>query len=297
MPVNSNNRPLIFGEVLYDHFPDNSTVLGGAPFNVAWHLQAFGQRPLLVSAVGNDPLGRSIELAMDDWELDRAGLQQDASHATGTVEVSLENNEPAYAIVSECAYDFIDRDKLPTTAPTLLYHGTLALRHPVSNAALSKLNQTGSPVFLDVNLRPPWWNEPLVTAALSNATWVKLNENELNEIDSSSEPCAEKAKTMLGQYNLELLIITQGSKGAVAFETTGGSISVQPETDICMVDTVGAGDAFTSVIITGLLQEWPLEITLQRAQAFASAIVGTRGATVQDRGFYHNITSHWGLTN
>ncbi|MCG2635366.1 MAG: carbohydrate kinase, partial [Gammaproteobacteria bacterium] len=26
----------IYGEVLFDHFPDGSRVLGGAPFNVAW---------------------------------------------------------------------------------------------------------------------------------------------------------------------------------------------------------------------------------------------------------------------
>ena len=53
-------RPVIFGEVLFDHFPDGARVLGGAPFNVAWHLQAFGSAPLFVSRVGNDPAGREV---------------------------------------------------------------------------------------------------------------------------------------------------------------------------------------------------------------------------------------------
>ena len=54
----SNNRPIhVFGEVLFDHFPDGSRVLGGAPFNVAWHLQAFGQSPRFISRIGNDPAG------------------------------------------------------------------------------------------------------------------------------------------------------------------------------------------------------------------------------------------------
>ena len=35
-------RAIIFGEVLFDTFPDGTAVLGGAPFNVAWHLQGFG---------------------------------------------------------------------------------------------------------------------------------------------------------------------------------------------------------------------------------------------------------------
>ena len=51
-------RPLIFGEVLFDRFPDGSIVLGGAPFNIAWHLQAFKQSPLFISRVGDDPLGQ-----------------------------------------------------------------------------------------------------------------------------------------------------------------------------------------------------------------------------------------------
>jgi len=32
----NNNHPIhVFGEVLFDHFPDGSRILGGAPFNVA----------------------------------------------------------------------------------------------------------------------------------------------------------------------------------------------------------------------------------------------------------------------
>ena len=68
------NRPIIFGEVLFDCFPDGSRVLGGAPFNVAWHLQAFGAEPLFVSRVGNDPMGRKIRDAMLQWGMDTSGL-------------------------------------------------------------------------------------------------------------------------------------------------------------------------------------------------------------------------------
>ena len=49
-----NAQPLVFGEVLWDCFPDGQQVLGGAPFNVAWHLHAFGISPLFVSRVGQD---------------------------------------------------------------------------------------------------------------------------------------------------------------------------------------------------------------------------------------------------
>ena len=60
-------RPWIFGEVLFDCFPDGSRVLGGAPFNVAWHLQALGLEPLFLSRVGRDAAGREIRTAMGEW--------------------------------------------------------------------------------------------------------------------------------------------------------------------------------------------------------------------------------------
>ncbi len=69
----------------------------------------------------------------------------------------------------------------------------------------------------------------------------------------------------------------------------------RPASGNSVVDTVGAGDAFTSVIILGLVRGWPLQQTLDRAQAFASAVVGVRGATVQDPGFYRPFIDQWEL--
>ena len=62
----SNNHNIhVFGEALFDHFPDGSRVLGGAPFNVAWHLQAFGLSPRFISRIGDDPPGHEITALMD----------------------------------------------------------------------------------------------------------------------------------------------------------------------------------------------------------------------------------------
>lgn len=81
-------RICLFGEVLFDHFPDGKQVLGGAPFNVAWHLQALGQAPLFISRVGTDPEGEQIRRSMDDWGMDLGGLQTDPALPTGRVSVS-----------------------------------------------------------------------------------------------------------------------------------------------------------------------------------------------------------------
>lgn len=77
----------------------------------------------------------------------------------------------------------------------------------------------------------------------------------------------------------------------------GAPFNVRPGAVKQVVDTVGAGDAFASVLIFGLLQEWSLSRTLERAQAFASSMVSVRGATVNDMAFYQSHLEAWGLTD
>jgi fructokinase len=91
------------------------------------------------------------------------------------------------------------------------------------------------------------------------------------------------------------VLVTLGDKGARAFTAAGETLSVAPDRSTEVVDTVGAGDAFASVLILGLLNDWPMQLTLQRAQGFASSIVGVRGATVSDKAFYQQFCKDWDL--
>lgn len=290
-------RPVVFGEVLFDQFPDGGMVLGGAPFNVAWHLQAFGQSPLLISRVGDGPLGRQIRDTMLEWGMDAAGLQLDSAHPTGVVKVSLEHGEPRFDIVAESAYDHIDHDAMPPLpASALLYHGSLALRHAASRRAFQALHAAASgPVFMDVNLRPPWWQRQTVLEAVGRATWIKLNEDELRRLVSDHDEAQAAARQLLNENELAAVILTRGAAGALALSATGECQVVAPQPALKIRDTVGAGDAFASVCILGLLQRWPLAVSLARAQSFASAIVGVQGATVNDRTFYRPFISAWDL--
>lgn len=293
----SNIRPLIFGEVLFDHFPNGSVVLGGAPFNVAWHLHAFGLQPLMVSRIGPDKLGDSVEKAMRKWGMDCSGLQKDPVHPTGTVDVQFNDGEPSYEIVDHVAYDFIDASKLPLLeGDWLLYHGSLALRHETSASALATLIEHYSCArFVDINLRSPWWQLDRVIQMIKGANWLKLNGDELAEIYPETKSKEEGVKK-LSEMVSKQIVLTGGEQGATAISMADGSErSVVPEKATSVIDTVGAGDAFCSVFVAGQLLEWPLDVTMQRAQAFASAIVGIRGATSQDRDFYTQFTRQWGL--
>lgn len=285
----------IFGEVLFDNFPDGSRVLGGAPFNVAWHLQAFGLSPHFISRIGNDSAGDEIATLMGDWGMNQTGVQIDSQHPTGSVRVDIINGEPHYDIVANSAYDFIDKTLLePTPTQGILYHGSLAIRNPVAHAALQAVKaQHQGKIFIDVNLREPWWKKETLLPLLHDAHWVKLNEAELTKLCPEKSDLATMMHTFCTQFAIETLVVTRGANGAIACDKQQ-LISVKPPATTTVVDTVGAGDAFASLLLLGLSKQWSIETTLERAQDFACELVARRGATIADKAFYRLFSAYWG---
>lgn len=290
-----HKQMIVFGEVLFDCFPDGHEILGGAPFNVAWHLQAFGMAPLFISGIGMDSLGESVEESMLEWGMDVSGLQKDPWHPTGIVKIEFQNNEPSYDIIPNSAYDFIDKQKFPLLKrDSLLYHGTLALRNSVSAAALEDLKRMISPsLFFDVNLRSPWWSPEKIRALFEDVSWLKLNEDELCRICPEQRSEKKRIQALLTSHPFESITVTRGKAGASTFFPKLDRSDIQSEKRTTFVDSVGAGDAFSSVLLLGQMKGWDIGKTMQRAQQFASAIVGVRGATIKDRSFYRSFLNAW----
>lgn len=284
----------VFGEVLFDHFPDGSRVLGGAPFNVAWHLQAFGLRPRFISRVGDDADGQEILAAMRKWGMETAGVQVDATRPTGRVRVALRGGQPSYDIVHPCAYDAIEA--IEPVDSRLLYHGSLALRDEASRVAFESLrNQSKGKVFLDVNLRSPWWERDTLLSWLGRADWVKLNDEELALLGPTGTSDEAAIDALFERDGLDGLFVTYGAEGAVLKTREHGRVRVKPDRAAVVVDTVGAGDAFAAICIIGILKRWEAPKILERAQRFASAIVGQQGATRADPALYDPFIAEWQL--
>ena len=295
-------NPVIVGEVLFDCFPDGTAVLGGAPFNVAWHLHGLGLSPLMITAVGDDEHGQQVMQAMQGWGMDTRGVQVDRQHPTGRVAVSLQGAMPSYEIVPEQAYDFIDEQcagaVLQNESHALMYHGSLVARTTRSRGMLDTLvNQTLLPSFVDVNLRKPWYTRADIDHFLKQSRWVKLNDEELmivmqSEAGGKGKGISNLARQCYARYALELLIVTLGDQGALAL-TQNGLIEGAPVAATQLVDTVGAGDSFSAVIIAGLIRQWPLPLALERALQFAAAVCEIRGATTRDRTLYRRFLEQW----
>lgn len=295
-----HGSPVIVGEVLFDCFPDGTAVLGGAPFNVAWHLQGLGLSPLMITAVGDDLHGQQVLKAMQEWGMNTRGVQVDRRHATGQVAVSLENGIPSYEIVPDQAYDFIDEKAahavIRDEPHALMYHGSLVARTPRSFRMLDSLvEQTALPVFVDINLRAPWYDVAEIKQLLKRSNWAKLNDEELEVIsghDVGNSEIHQVAKQCFEHYALNILIVTLGEQGALV-QAGEDLIEGAPVQVAQLADTVGAGDSFSAVMIAGLIQQWPLEVTLQRALQFAAAVCEIRGATTRDQGLYQRFLEQW----
>lgn len=302
MTTSTQLRPVIFGEVLFDVFSDGQRVLGGAPFNVAWHLQGFGLKPLFISRIGQDEAGEMALMSMRRWGMDTRGVQLDPRNRTGSVEVKVTNGQPSYEILADQAYDHISRPlsrELVRDQPaSLLYAGTLALRHIGSAGALQGLLELGLPLFVDINLRAPWWCEETVQHLLGKAKWVKLNDDELQMISkttakpASPEDIGKLARHLLASYSIDEFVVTRGAEGACRVTAENNDcVAAEPVTDI--IDTVGAGDALAAVYLLGILKQWSATQSLQRAVEFAAAVCQQQGAIQENMEIYQHYMNKW----
>ncbi len=285
-------QPLICGEVLFDEFPDGKRVLGGAPFNVAWNLQGLGLAPVFVSAVGRDQAGDQVRVSMQSWGMATAGLQVSQESPTGRVQVTLDAGEPTFTILDRQAYDDIRFPSLPTSDDFWLsYVGSLAFRREPSRSTIRRLIQeSGLPRFVDINLRPPWFERETVDELLAGAEWIKLNADELSWIAEADcltgDDIGRATEKLRRRYGGRQYFITCGSAGAYAIDDAGTRLFVEAPAPAPMVDAVGAGDAFAAATIFGIDRDLAMDELLQVAVGFASRACTIQGATSQNHNHY-----------
>jgi fructokinase len=301
---------VIFGEALVDDF-GTEQVVGGAPFNVARHLAAFLEPQLMVTRIGDDHNGEVVRGEFERFAMSRAGLQVDPLEATGRVVVERGQRGHRFAILPHQAYDFIEEEaalaSLAAVQPGMLYFGTLAQRGPVSRSTLAALLAAAPGTrFLDLNLRDGQFDQDCVTRSLQAASIVKVNEEELQQLFGwycrIDQPAAQLAadavragcRALLAMFSLDALVVTQGHRGSAYFGADG-SMHVHRDNPAppFVIDTVGAGDAFSAIVLLGRARGWTLEATLARANEFAGAVCAIAGAVPRDLGFYDKWVGRW----
>ena len=288
MTRTSSSAPTVvgLGETLWDLFPDGA-VWGGAPGNVACDAAGLGARSFMVSRVGCDPLGDQGIAALESLGVDCRHLQRDPRHPTGTVAVTVgPSGDASYVFAADTAWDNLawepGLDRLAAAADAVCF-GTLGQRSEESKQTIRLFlaAATRAVRVFDVNLRQHFYSPELIRESLTLATVLKLNDEELPVVAAAcgvvdNDPVAA-VRQLADRYGLRLAALTRGAAGSVL--VADGVVSTRAAVAPVIVDTVGAGDAFTAAVITGLLRGRPLEAIHDHASRLAAFVCGCRGAT------------------
>lgn len=296
-----DHTPIIicFGELLWDNLP-SGRMAGGAPMNVAYHLNRIGAESQLISAVGDDQAGADLIAFSSHIHLPVNLLQTDKNHATSEVLAKIvENHEVVYDILPNVAWDYIQYKKtfkqLTMDADAFVF-GSLSARNILSRETLLQILEYASFKVFDINLRPPHYSKEILDVLLRKADLLKLNSDELKLLttlfykDNSTE--TDRISFLQETFEINEIILTKGSSGAGYY--SGNDSYMGKAYPVKVADTVGAGDSFLAAFLYQKLTGADIPSALDYALGMGAFIAGQKGACppYTRAGLDHFITQH-----
>lgn len=283
---------LVFGETIWDVYPDKST-LGGAPLNFCANLALLGDEACLVTGLGRDELGERAAKSMEEYGI-RRDFVQVSDVPTGQCIVTLgEGGVPSYRVLTDVAYDSIRVDdetvrRIAGEGFDVFYFNTLAQRAPVSRASIRAiLDGVDFPeIFCDVNIREGCWDRDSLALCMERATMVKVSREEAHffsdcGLTDTALPFDEAVRRAFP--NVKLLVYTLGADGSAVYDYRNGAVhlSGKPE-DVPVVSTVGAGDCFGASFLHCYMQSGDIDEAIRFATERSNIVVSNTEAIPQE---------------
>lgn len=274
---------LCFGEILWDKLPAGRKA-GGAPMNVALHLNRFGIPSVVASSVGNDADGNDLMDFLVMAGLSTRLVQTHPTLPTGEARIKLDaENNATFELVEPVAWDHIEA--LPELTEEVkksraIVFGSLVSRNAFTRQTLLHLLETDLLKIMDVNLRPPFDKEDVVKMLLGHADIVKLNDDEMIRIsDWYGIPgtLKERMEAFRKNFGFATLVVTRGKNGACLIHN--GIYHEHPGYTVKTVDTVGSGDAFLAGFLAALFEGKEMPLALTEACAVGAFVATQAGAT------------------
>ena len=276
-----------FGEVVWDVLP-NDKILGGTPTNMVFRCNSFKEEGFLLSRLGNDELGRAALVRLNELGISEENVQIDFEFPTGTVNISLnENNEANFHVTPDVAFDHIEFSaealKLARSADCLFY-GLLPQRFGISKNTLRELiNEPQDSVhFLDLKLFHHFFNVKVVENLLECSHIVRIKEKEIEflgaELGIESDNIESFCNSLIKRYKINLVLITRGDAGVFAYDKKDrafydGGYQIKVE------DNIGSGIAFCAGFLHYYLKGKSIQDSLNFGNAAGALNTTKRGAT------------------
>lgn len=275
-------KALAFGEVLWDIYTD-SEFIGGAPLNFGAHFKKCGGEAWVITAVGDDALGKKTVSEIENMGINTEYIDV-SGKKTGKCLVTLDENQiPSYNLLDDVAYDYIESKKL--SGFDVLYFGTLALRNENNRKTLAKIISENSfgDVFVDVNIRPPFYSDEVIKYSLENATIIKISDEELPVILKAINKDVTELSSVAGMFadsfsNLKIIIITKGGDGSFVYDCKNGKVYESKAEKVEVVSTVGAGDSFSAAFLAEYLKTSDISKALSLATKISGFVVSKKEA-------------------
>jgi fructokinase len=264
-------RPVItvIGEALVDLVPDRATgerraIPGGSPFNVAVGLARLGNRTSLMARFADDDYGRLLRSTAAAEGIDLSSAPRAAERSSVATASVGDSGGATYEFDMDGTADWqwtaAELHEL-SPATEVLHFGSLASWTPPGAARIAELAgelRSGGRVLVsyDPNVRPAVMGTRergvrLVEQGVRRAHVVKASRDDVEWLYPGF--AVEDVAARWSRLGAKLVLVTDGADGATAYRPTGEPVR-RPGRRVTVVDTIGAGDAFTSGLLTGLVR-------------------------------------------
>jgi fructokinase len=259
----------VIGEALIDLVPDEANGErrarpGGSPFNVAIGSARLGNRTSLMARFSHDRYGRLLRRTAAHEGIDLRASPLGAERSSVATASLAADGSVTYEFDMEGTVDWQWSDaELRQLDPEteVLHFGSIAAWTAPGAERIGALvdelrSRGGGLISYDPNIRPAVLGErgravDVIERNVGRAHVVKASREDAELL--YPELAVDDVAARWGRLGAELVVVTDGADGATAYPA-GREPLRRPGRRVEVVDTIGAGDAFSAGLLTGVVQ-------------------------------------------
>jgi 5-dehydro-2-deoxygluconokinase len=291
----------------FEDITNFAAYVGGCPTNIAVGTRRLGLRSALITAVGADPVGDFVLNFLNKEQVDTRWVARKGDKRTSAVVLGIEppSKFPLVFYRENCADINLTIDDVADVpierAKVLLMTGTALSREPSRTAAIhlmERAKEANTSVVFDLDFRADQWQpdlraygvtvrsllpyisvvlgteEELRAVALRCASQVSISDSQISAPVISGD--TDEAVSMLLRKGASVVVVKRGADGSSVYEAGRTRIDAEPfRVEVCNV--LGAGDAFASGFIYGLVKDWELQRCARMGNATGAILVTKHG--------------------